>query len=375
MKGLISIFFIIACHTAQVARPIPKSDPFLQAKASSKGSLPVGSNQGLFVEKKNLDIKKKPMKNDGSLFSVNSPSAYLFVKRVPFSAGDFLSIKVDPLALEKKSNSSDEKKGDETKPTASDAGADSLTAELMAAMPNLGPGEFPNGKVLPEIQAEVIERTAEGDLIVESSRVSSVDGRTKRVQFQAKIPARIVADSANFSTKDLRDVSFIEEGDESIRRNSSSWNDEYSLRYSGFTETASQSARQLADDRKKLQEVKDRLDNKVKAFSSDRSRFSKERAKMLEDSQSREAKLAEADRLIEEKKAYISKLETELGKEKNSGQALGSQPVGASSPALDPSPKSSESDAVGQTKASKTSPQASAKMPSAQGDQNVAKDK
>jgi hypothetical protein len=308
---LVSIFS--GCKTSQVSRNLPSTvgSPNFLSKSSPKNLPPSAKSQSLFVETKDFKIEKKVDNSYGSLFTPRGSSAYLFSKNFPFSVGDFVNLKVVLAGGPLSKDSSSEKSPADDKSKVSE---DPLTQELLALLPNLGAPEG-GASVLQEIEAEVIGRTEEGDLIVHSSRTSQVEGKSKEVSFQATIPSRTVNDKSSFTTKDLRNVKFNEDGPEAIRRSNTSWLDEYSMRFSGFTETASKNARQLAEDKRKLGEVRGRLDNRIQAFGSERKRMAEERAKIYAEAAKKEEKFAETEKNLADRTSEVNQLKAQLEEE------------------------------------------------------------
>jgi hypothetical protein len=316
MRIFLTIFLLhglVGCKTDQVARTLPTStvSPVFLNKSSPKSVPNSPATQSLFVEKKDYKIEKKEDMSNGSLFTPRGSSAFLFSKNFPLSVGDFVNLKV---LLAAESTSKDAKT--ETSPSdgKAQASGDSLTQELVALLPNLGSPEG-GGGVLSDIEAEVIGRSPEGDLTVRSSRTSQVEGRSKEISFEALIPSRLVNDKVAFTTKDLRNVKFNEDGAETIRRSNTSWLNEYSMRFSGFSETASKNARQLADDKRRLGEAKNRLDNRIQTFGSERKRMADERAKIYAEAAKKEEKLAEAEKNLADRTSEVNLLKSQLEEE------------------------------------------------------------
>ncbi len=340
MKILCVFFVVLGCQTAQVARPIP---PAAMLSKSAPKSAPVAKNQqNLFVEKRAIEFQKSEIDASGSLFHPNNPHAHLFGAKLPLSVGGYVTVKVVPIAQgaeQQKVNSSS---------SDSKVAGDALTQELLAAMPNLG-GDETSKNVMSEIPMEITSISPTGDLSVKASRTSQVEGNAKYLSVEAVIPGRVAGANTEFSTKDLRRIQFHEEGAESIRRSNDSWLDEYSLRYSGFSETASKNARQLAEDKRRLDDVRTRLDNRIKAFSSERTKMTEERAKIFQDASDKESKIAEASKKISDREKEIEALKSQLQDEQKKREEIeaklvadeksksGDQPASTGDSSKDPS--------------------------------------
>ncbi|MEI8025461.1 MAG: flagellar basal body L-ring protein FlgH [Pseudomonadota bacterium] len=354
MKILVTFLIFIGCQTSQVSRPIPAA---AMLNKSAPKSAPVAKNQqNLLVENRAIDFKKNEIDSSGSLFQPNNPHTHLFGAKLPLSVGDFVTVKVVPIAQNAEPQKSNSNASD------SKVVGDALTQELLAAMPNLG-GEETSKNVMSEIPMEITSISSTGDLSVKASRTSQVEGNVKYLSVEAVIPGRIAGDNTAFSTKDLRRIQFHEDGSESVRRSNDSWLDEYSLRYSGFSETASKNARQLAEDKRRLDDVRTRLDNRIKAFSTERTKMTEERAKIFQDATNKEAKIAEASKKISDREQEIETLKSQLQEEQKKREEIeaklvadekakaGDQPASTadsskSSPANDKQPKIADTKAV-----------------------------
>jgi len=350
MRIMVIIFLFFGCQTSQISRPIPGAA--LLGKSAPK-SLPMAKNQqNLFVENKIIDIKKNDVDSSGSLFQPNNPHAHLFGTKLPLSVGDFVNIKVVPL----NQNPEPQKISDDSKSSDPKSPGDPLTQELLAGMPSLG-GDDTVRNVMSEIPMEITSISPNGDLSVRASRESQVDGNSKYISVEAVVPGRMASASQSFSTKDLRKVRFHEDGSESVRRSNDSWLDEYSLRYSGFSETASRNARQLADDKRRLEDVKARLDSRIKSFSSERKRMTEERAKIFQDASKKDEKIAEVSKELGDREKEIEALKSQLQEEQKKREEIDAKLLAdekSNSDGQTANPKDSSKDNVANDEQAKT---------------------
>jgi predicted nuclease with TOPRIM domain len=163
--------------------------------------------------------------------------------------------------------------------------------------------------LLKSIKMQVLERFDNGDVLVMHRRRSIREGQGADVTVTARVPAEALARVDNISTLDLADVDWRESFNGDVaERKSANWEDEYSLRLSGFDETKSKDALGLEEKRNQLKSVRDKLENEMKGFAGERSRLSSERAKLLENRAQDSAKISE----LEKQNAALQKKVDEL---------------------------------------------------------------
>jgi hypothetical protein len=298
VSGLVS-----SCLTG-TPRYISQREPAAQAappevisKSEPKSEKPLD----LFVRQKDVKIRRKaPANETGSLTDLNDPRAYLFGFERPVEVGMFVDVKVASNRSEPSGPTADSGAAG-AKPEvggAPDPAAKEVAVEsLLKSLPNLEPGPDNKPILLKSIKMQVLERFDNGDVLVMHRRRSIREGQGADVTVTARVPAEALARVDNISTLDLADIDWRESFNGDVaERKSANWEDEYSLRLSGFDETKSKDALGLEEKRTQLKSVRDKLENEMKGFAGERSRLSSERAKLLESKAQDSAKISELEK-------------------------------------------------------------------------------
>jgi hypothetical protein len=283
--------------------------PEVISKSEPKSDKPLD----LFVRQKDVKIRRKaPANETGSLTDLNDPRAYLFGFERPVEVGMFVDVKVASNRSEPSGGPTD---GGAAGSKPEEAGAKDPAAKevavesLLKSLPNLEPGPDNKPILLKSIKMQVLERFDNGDVLVMHRRRSIREGQGADVTVTARVPAEALARVDNISTLDLADVDWRESFNGDVaERKSANWEDEYSLRLSGFDETKSKDALGLEEKRTQLKSVRDKLENEMKGFAGERSRLSSERAKLLENKAQDSAKISE----LEKQNADLQKKVDEL---------------------------------------------------------------
>lgn len=259
----------------------------------------------LFVRQKDVKIRRKAPSNEtGSLTDLNDPRAYLFGFERPVEVGMFVDVKIasnrsDGQAAGAESGAT-EKPADPNAANPGAAGQDSkdVAAEaLLKALPSLDPAPQNKPILLKSIKMQVLERFENGDVLVMHRRRSIREGQGADVTVTSRLPAEALARLDNISTSDLADVDWRESfNGEVAERKSANWEDEYSLRLSGFDETKSKDALSIDEKREQLKSARDKLESEMKGFVGERSRMSAERSKLLGDKAKDDVKITELEK-------------------------------------------------------------------------------
>ncbi|MBQ48518.1 MAG: hypothetical protein CMP10_13995 [Zetaproteobacteria bacterium] len=237
-----------------------------------RGSVP----KEKFYEEKVVQIsKKKPLSNSGSLVSLDDPKTNLYMEPRPGRIGSYITVLINSSRLDKlKKKKKDLNEDDD---------GEKLAESLLESLPSLNPGQE-NPVVMTRMKMRIVDRDENGDAIVAYNRLSQNKGETNSIDIRAKVPRAILEGEDAVTTDDLSQVEWSESNDGAIiDRESNDWEDEYTLRLSGFSEAKSRQAISLDDKRKRLQEVKNNLSNRIKAHSKERSKFSKAREELAEE--------------------------------------------------------------------------------------------
>jgi hypothetical protein len=259
----------------------------------------------LFVRQKDVKIRRKAPSNEtGSLTDLNDPRAYLFGFERPVEVGMFVDVKIASNRSDGQSAGAEsgatEKPADPNAANTGAAGQESkdVAAEaLLKALPSLDPAPQNKPILLKSIKMQVLERFENGDVLVMHRRRSIREGQGADVTVTSRLPAEALARLDNISTSDLADVDWRESfNGEIAERKSANWEDEYSLRLSGFDETKSKDALSIDEKREQLKSARDKLESEMKGFVGERSRMSAERSKLLENKAKDDAKITELEK-------------------------------------------------------------------------------
>lgn len=259
----------------------------------------------LFVRQKDVKIRRKAPSNEtGSLTDLNDPRAYLFGFERPVEVGMFVDVKIASNRSDGQSAGAEsgatEKPADPNAANPGAAGQESkdVAAEaLLKALPSLDPAPQNKPILLKSIKMQVLERFENGDVLVMHRRRSIREGQGADVTVTSRLPAEALARLDNITTTDLADVDWRESfNGEVAERKSANWEDEYSLRLSGFDETKSKDALSIDEKREQLKSARDKLESEMKGFVGERTRMSAERSKLLEEKAKDDAKISDLEK-------------------------------------------------------------------------------
>jgi hypothetical protein len=272
------------------------------------------SSPEIYVKRENLAVVPKETQNfTGSLLSLKRAENSLFMEPARGAVGETLDIQVQVNRSEGAATPNPA--------AAAPAGAPGKGPqdELIAALPKLEP-EDKTPKVPSVIKMRVLRKLENGDVIVEATRASKNEWDANSIRAVSRIPRQRLASNQPLSTLDLVDVDWYEQqGANTIERESSGWEDEYTLRWAGFEEARSKTAIELENKRKDLQKVKDRLQDRIVNMSKERGQIAQERDRVRKLREEAEQKLNELNKkvedqnnLIEQQKETIQKQQTLL---------------------------------------------------------------
>ncbi len=343
MKNLsmvILIFSTTACQTGVV--PISRRE-YLHEKEGKSASLshrrPIEEESRatpeVFVKRESLALVPKAAKNyTGSLFSLNKAQHLLFVEPPRAQVGDLISVAVRVNRGDKsKSPAAPEASAPAVPPVSAKPGLDkALQEELIAALPKLEPG-LPDPKIPSILKMMVVRELENGDVIVEANRASENDWESQSIRAQGRIPRAIIQGKQEITTLDLSEVQWYEsQNGELIERESSQWEDEYTLRFAGFDEARSKMALDLENKRKDMEKVKDRLQERIVSVGKERGKVAEERERVAKLRQEAEVKLGELNRQVSEQDSLIGQQKETIIKQEQLLESL-QQGGGTPSPA------------------------------------------
>lgn len=261
--------------------------------------------QDVYTKQKVIAIKPiKKSNTNGSLTSAEDPRSYLLASTAPVMVGSFLNIKTVTSAEAAKAAAA----GGAAKPAAQTAAQ--VEQDLLKSLPNLdpAPGEPEKPTVIPGFKAEVLEILDNGDAIISYHRRSIRGDQAGDYLVKARVPQADLLEKDSLSTSNLVDVDFQESKDgELSERHSSRWEDEYTLRMSGFDEAKSKSAVALEDQRRQIKDTRDKLATQIKAFSTERQTVAKERSVLFEKQKETAEKKAELEAKIKDQESELEK--------------------------------------------------------------------
>jgi hypothetical protein len=329
--GLCLLTLVLAC--VPQLHPISARNPDLFSKETdhlmggSRGTGEVAPPE-LFVKQKRIAVAEADRPNEtGSLFNPDNERNYLFTPTGPLNVGRFVKIQVvanrqgerkkDGTAKGKDKDKDKEKdkagKGAKAGAGKGDGdgkgdgkGGDELEAELLKALPDLEPAEKGEIPLLKDFKMQIVHRYENGDVLAMLDRKSQYEDHTNEVTVQARIPYDRLASGDDLTTEDLLDVHMLQShAGELADRHSSGWEDEYSLRLSGFSEAKSKVAMELEDQRKKLKEADEKAETKIKAFGEERRQFAKQRDELNQKKAAQDAKVLSLEDKVQEQKGTI----------------------------------------------------------------------
>lgn len=287
----------------------------------------------VFLKKESINIRpKSKVDNAGSLFVESNPANYLFFPRSKGQVGDILTVYTRPTrgaAINDKKPTDDGNAQNEqaNKDQGAEMDADQLEKELLSALPQFE-SEKKDVKPLTKINFKVLKRLPNGDVIVETTRGSESRTQSNLIRAKALIKSSSLNSIQPLTTDQLSDITWLQvQNGEANERESTSWEDEYTLRLSGFEEAKSKTAIELEKKRKDLMDLRDRLQKRISSLSRDRQQVANERAniKAIKDElnakiESLNEQLKEKDAVIDEQKNIIKKQEEVMGNESSGNE-------------------------------------------------------
>jgi hypothetical protein len=318
LLSLIMLFIACAPQLTKVSGRNPdlfeKESDRLEGRSRGQGGQAAPE---MFVREKQTVIKNidKPDES-GSLFNPEDERNYLFTSKGPLNVGRFLKINIVANRGEKKSASA-KAPADKDKKQAENV--DDIEKELLAGLPDLTPGKKDPPTLQASFKMQIVHRYDNGDVLarmVRRSTNSEVDADAAdaaEITAEARIPYDRLASGDDLTTDDLLDVKFREsKEDELAERTSSGWEDEYSLRLSGFNEARSKIAMDLRDQQQKLEEGTKKVQEKIKDFGAERRQLAKDREELARKKQENEAKMKDMETKVEEQQKTIEEQQEQI---------------------------------------------------------------
>lgn len=236
----------------------------------------------LYVKEPRINIQpSQGESSNGSLASPDDDRLNLFGDVRPRKIGRHINVLVASNKSNTAKDTSEKKDGDSTtseEKNSADKKVDPLEEELLKSLPDLTPAQKESVKLLKNFKMQITHRYPNGDLMARIARSSNNPDSSESFVAEAKIPAERLASGDPITTEDLVDVMVTENhAGEVVERRSTIWEDEYSLRLSGFTEAKSRAGLDLEEKRKELGDARDRLEQRIKDFSAEKRQFAVQR--------------------------------------------------------------------------------------------------
>lgn len=260
----------------------------------------------MYVRQPSLEIKPVDQPNEtGSLMNLDDERNYLFNTAGPHKVGRFVTIKVASNLKPKDKKSDEATKNKETP-------KDDIEKELLAAIPELEPADPNDPRLIDQFKMKIMHRYDNGDVMAMMTRRSVNGDQAEDITVTARLPYDRLMAGDQLTTDDLLDVKMVSSKDGNVAESrSSGWEDEYSLRMSGFREASSKVAKELDDKRRKLDEARENLQNRVKTFGKEREQVAKQRDELTKDRTNlEEQRKALETKVDEQQKALDSANET-----------------------------------------------------------------
>lgn len=297
---LVTLLFEVSCRTGMTklsSRPLIQIEKNEAAPSNTSREIVADPKRSdFYVKERSLKIVPSSERSEsGSLFNPDYQGNYLFATQKKLEVGDYLQVavkqrqKVDAKSIDgaqvDSPSTSIGNGGGELAENA--AGVQStrqkLEEELLKELPDLTPTAADRPAMLTELAMEVTSRLANGDLMIQSRRNSISPYESHEIKVTARLPYSATSSGEPITTNDLVDVSLVDiRRGEVISRSATGWEDEYSLRLSGFDESKSIVARELQERQKKLTAARIKLEKRIRSFAAEKADVLKLRENLSE---------------------------------------------------------------------------------------------
>ncbi len=295
----------------------------------------------IYVLQKRIGVEKvKSGPVSGSLYRLDDPRNILMGEIPRGYIDDYLDIRVTSHQLTEESNKDqagesdkskaeaagkdkpkDKDKGKETKTPAQIQAeeAKKLEETLLKALPDLDAGPR-NPEILKNLRMRVANLLPNGDAMVVMTRQSTNGFESNAINVRARVPHEALRQKRQLTTNDLYDVEWAQSEDGDVtKRKSLAWEDEYTLRMSGFSEAKSKAALTLEEKKNQMRGVKKQLETNLKSLTAqrvqmaqERQKLANERAEIVKERESLKGVIKEREDQIEEGKQEITELKKDM---------------------------------------------------------------
>ena len=236
--------------------------------------------QNLYQKESKLKIEKiESFEIPGSLYKINRPENNFFQTLKLPKIGKYITVVVDVDRAEDEVKSQE---GDDKKTDTMSGEEDFKT--LLESFPNLVSKDQFNSEPIKTFKLLIIDRNKKGDFLGVYKRASKSEKVLKDIRITALIPySKLMASPNKIRTSDLVDIRFLQRDGLKIKnRNSSGWEDEYTLLMSNFSESKSKMLEIIGRRKSDLERIRKRMIKKSVEIAKKRRSYIRERDKEKE---------------------------------------------------------------------------------------------
>lgn len=282
-------------------------------------AMPVREKASVYLKDRHPEIIKDDTSDEtGSLANLDDEGNHLFIDKIPYKRGQIVDVKVKFETPKEGTEALTEKSKNPATPA--EAGAkltntpdQNETPILADAYPDLGvPGTIKR-PIIKTLRMMVVGKYPNGDVMLAYRRNSSSEEDVNEVLVKARVPAMVFTTQEELSTADLTQVSLVQRvDDEVIKRQSVGWEDEYTLRLSGFSEAKSKLAAQIESDRQELKKAQEGLNARLKSDGIERNKLADERKKVRLEKEELDAKTKQLQDQIDQQSKLLKERDDKL---------------------------------------------------------------
>ena len=280
-----------------------------------KGPAPSpGKRPAIFISRPEIKIRRLDTKNtSGSLFNPDNVHHDLFSTYSRPAPGSYLHIRVvnHNLTLPRQKGQevlTDQGSGSKAEP-------DLEEDRLLRSLPHLAPASASHkAEAIPkELKMRVIHQYSNGDLLLHWERESISPEEARTQHLQVRLPYEKLSPSSELTTNDLTDIVLIEHyKGEILEKKSTAWQDEYTLRISGFDEAKSKAAAEIESKRQELSAIKNKVKKRLKTLGSERRQWAREKENWLKKHQEDQMQMKKTRKQQEERNGLIEQQKAKI---------------------------------------------------------------
>ena len=183
---------------------------------------------------------------------------------------------------------------------------------LFEQFPELKPAD-PKARPISSLNMKILQQKPNGDLVLQYSRSSNGKNSKKSISLQATLDGTNLSIGDNPTTDDLSDIFMIQqEGEEKTERRSTQWENEYTMRVSGFSEIESEQAKSIERARESLRKSLANVNKNKVAMGRERNAISKERDENRKAAEQTKNDISALKDTIEGQKTRLKEVEDQL---------------------------------------------------------------